>query len=106
MSCWRPNIGSYVGGDITAGAFTSLIWNTGRTMPCLSTWGRMVSWSSAIADFLMSCACTAGPAFEGGDISCGMRATDGAVEALHASSAQTHGAARCRIVGPMPGSGR
>ncbi|MEE1327303.1 MAG: ATP-binding protein, partial [Oscillospiraceae bacterium] len=31
--------------------------------------------------FLMSCACSAGPAFEGGDISCGMRATDGAVEA-------------------------
>ena len=31
-------------------------------------------------DFLMSCACSAGPAFEGGDISCGMRATDGAIE--------------------------
>ena len=30
----------------------------------------------------MSCACSAGPAFEGGDISCGMRATDGAVEAV------------------------
>ena len=29
----------------------------------------------------MSCACSAGPAFEGGDISCGMRATDGAIEA-------------------------
>ncbi len=29
----------------------------------------------------MSCACSAGPAFEGGDISSGMRATDGAVEA-------------------------
>jgi len=32
-------------------------------------------------DFMMSCACSAGPAFEGGDISCGMRATDGAIEA-------------------------
>jgi uncharacterized 2Fe-2S/4Fe-4S cluster protein (DUF4445 family) len=31
-------------------------------------------------DFLMSCACSAGPAFEGGGISCGMRASDGAVE--------------------------
>ena len=29
----------------------------------------------------MCCACSAGPAFEGGDISCGMRATDGAIEA-------------------------
>ena len=33
-------------------------------------------------DLLMSCACSAGPAFEGGDISCGMRATDGAMEAV------------------------
>ena len=32
-------------------------------------------------DFAVSCACSAGPAFEGGDISCGMRATDGAIEA-------------------------
>jgi uncharacterized 2Fe-2S/4Fe-4S cluster protein (DUF4445 family) len=30
---------------------------------------------------MMTCACSAGPAFEGGDISCGMRATIGAVEA-------------------------
>ena len=30
----------------------------------------------------MTCACSAGPAFEGGDISCGMRATDGAIEAV------------------------
>ncbi len=29
---------------------------------------------------MVSCACSAGPAFEGGDISCGMRATDGAIE--------------------------
>ena len=33
-------------------------------------------------DFMMTCACSAGPAFEGGDISCGMRATDGAIEAV------------------------
>jgi uncharacterized 2Fe-2S/4Fe-4S cluster protein (DUF4445 family) len=39
------------------------------------------------ADFLLSCACSAGPAFEGGDISCGMRATDGAVEACAISDA-------------------
>jgi uncharacterized 2Fe-2S/4Fe-4S cluster protein (DUF4445 family) len=32
-------------------------------------------------DFLLACACSAGPAFEGGEISCGMRAADGAVEA-------------------------
>ena len=30
----------------------------------------------------MTCACSAGPAFEGGDISCGMRATDGAIDSF------------------------
>ena len=31
-------------------------------------------------DYMMSCACSAGPAFEGGGISCGMRASNGAIE--------------------------
>ena len=31
-------------------------------------------------DFMMSCACSAGPAFEGGGIRCGMRASCGAIE--------------------------
>jgi len=31
---------------------------------------------------MMGCACSAGPAFEGGEISCGMRATTGAIEAI------------------------
>ncbi len=75
-----PNIGSYVGGDITAGALVSMIWND----PAMSlfidlgTNGELVFGNN---EFQMSCACSAGPAFEGGDISCGMRATDGAIEA-------------------------
>ncbi|MDY4515374.1 MAG: corrinoid activation/regeneration protein AcsV [Lachnospiraceae bacterium] len=75
-----PNIGSYVGGDITAGAFVSMIWNKPEfsLFIDLGTNGEIVFGNS---DFLMSCACSAGPAFEGGDISCGMRATDGAIEA-------------------------
>ena len=75
-----PNIGSYVGGDITAGAFVSMIWNKPEfsIFIDLGTNGEIVFGNS---DFLMSCACSAGPAFEGGDISCGMRATDGAIEA-------------------------
>ena len=32
------------------------------------------------ADWLVACACSAGPAFEGAGIKCGMRATDGAIE--------------------------
>ena len=75
-----PNIGSYVGGDITAGTLASGIWDKDEMSLFidLGTNGEIVFGNR---DFLMSCACSAGPAFEGGDISCGMRATDGAVEA-------------------------
>ncbi len=75
-----PNIGSYVGGDITAGTLAAGFWDKGEMSLFidLGTNGEIVFGNR---DFLMSCACSAGPAFEGGDISCGMRATDGAVEA-------------------------
>ena len=75
-----PNIGSYVGGDITAGTLASGIWDKDEMSLFidLGTNGEIVFGNR---DFLMSCACSAGPAFEGGDISCGMRATDGAIEA-------------------------
>ena len=75
-----PNIGSYVGGDITAGTLASGIWDSDKMSLFidLGTNGEIVFGNR---DFLMACACSAGPAFEGGDISCGMRATDGAVEA-------------------------
>ena len=76
-----PNIGSYVGGDITAGTLAANIWDRDEMSLFidLGTNGEIVFGNR---DFLMSCACSAGPAFEGGDISCGMRATDGAVEAV------------------------
>ncbi len=81
-----PNIGSYVGGDITAGTLASGIWHR-ETMSLfidLGTNGELVLGNE---EFMMSCACSAGPAFEGGDISCGMRATDGAIEAITIDSA-------------------
>ena len=81
-----PNIGSYVGGDITAGTLASGIWDRDEMSLFidLGTNGELVFGNR---DFLISCACSAGPAFEGGDISCGMRATDGAVEAATVDAA-------------------
>jgi uncharacterized 2Fe-2S/4Fe-4S cluster protein (DUF4445 family) len=74
-----PCIGSYVGGDITAGVFASMLPK--QEQFCLfidlGTNGELVFGG---AEFLLACACSAGPAFEGGDISCGMRAADGAIE--------------------------
>jgi uncharacterized 2Fe-2S/4Fe-4S cluster protein (DUF4445 family) len=75
-----PSVGSYVGGDITAGVFSSMIYDkdTLSLFIDLGTNGELVFGGR---EFLMSCACSAGPAFEGGEISCGMRATNGAIEA-------------------------
>ncbi|MDR0635783.1 MAG: ASKHA domain-containing protein [Treponema sp.] len=81
-----PAVGSYVGGDISAGVFSSMIFKK-RTYSLfidLGTNGELVFGND---EFLMTCACSAGPAFEGGDISCGMRATDGAVEACRIDEA-------------------
>ena len=76
-----PNVGSYVGGDITAGVLPAMLWNMEglNLFIDLGTNGELVLGNS---DYLLTCACSAGPAFEGGDISCGMRATKGAVDSV------------------------
>ncbi len=75
-------VGSYVGGDITAGILTTDIVKNTEDI-CLfmdiGTNGEIVVGNK---DFLMTCACSAGPAFEGGGIDCGMRATTGAIDSV------------------------
>ena len=77
-----PNVGSYVGGDITAGVLDTLLWNSDEMTLFidLGTNGELVFGN---CDYMLCCACSAGPAFEGGDISCGMRATKGAIDSVH-----------------------
>jgi uncharacterized 2Fe-2S/4Fe-4S cluster protein (DUF4445 family) len=75
-----PSVGSYVGGDITSGLLcTSLSTNSDEL--CLfidiGTNGEIILGNS---EFLIGCACSAGPAFEGGGIENGMRASKGAIE--------------------------
>ena len=74
-----PNVGSYVGGDITSGVLSAMLWDTDEMnlFIDLGTNGELVFGNR---DYLLTCACSAGPAFEGGDISCGMRATRGAID--------------------------
>ena len=76
-----PNVGSYVGGDITAGVLSSELWRKEELSLFidLGTNGEIVLGNS---DFMLTCACSAGPAFEGGEISHGMRATVGAIEEI------------------------
>ena len=76
-----PGVASYVGGDITAGIKVSGI---GAAEPLtlfldIGTNGEIVLGNR---EWLMACACSAGPAFEGSGIACGMRAMPGAIEAV------------------------
>jgi uncharacterized 2Fe-2S/4Fe-4S cluster protein (DUF4445 family) len=74
-----PSVGSYVGGDITAGVIASGMYATDRltVFVDIGTNGEMVLGTK---DWLVACACSAGPAFEGSGVACGMRATSGAIE--------------------------
>lgn len=75
-----PCVGSYVGGDITAGLLCTDMATDAHEISLfidIGTNGEIVVGNT---DFLMSCACSAGPAFEGGGIECGVRASSGAIE--------------------------
>ncbi len=74
-----PSVGSYVGGDITAGVISSGMYAADKLTLFIDigTNGEMVLGNK---DWLLSCACSAGPAFEGGGVRHGMRAAEGAVE--------------------------
>lgn len=77
-----PSVASYVGGDITAGVLSTRIHEVKDSIELfidIGTNGELVLGNS---DWMMTCACSAGPAFEGSGISCGMRAMDGAINAI------------------------
>lgn len=74
-----PCVASYMGSDITAGVYSSGLDKTAKLSLFMDvgTNGEIVLGSQ---DWLVSCACSAGPAFEGAGVTCGMRATTGAIE--------------------------
>ncbi len=74
-----PSVASFVGADITAGVLSSGTFDTEKLTLFLDigTNGEMVMGNR---DWLISCACSAGPAFEGAGVQFGMRATTGAIE--------------------------
>jgi uncharacterized 2Fe-2S/4Fe-4S cluster protein (DUF4445 family) len=82
-----PGIASYVGADISAGALASgLVDNEALTLFIdVGTNGEIVLGTQ---DWLLTCACSAGPAFEGAGVVDGMRATEGAIEEvwIHSSN--------------------
>jgi uncharacterized 2Fe-2S/4Fe-4S cluster protein (DUF4445 family) len=80
-----PGVASYVGADITAGVLASGIDREEGVSLFLDigTNGEMVLGNR---DWLVTCACSAGPAFEGAGVVHGMRATTGAIEEVWINS--------------------
>jgi len=78
LSC-VPGISTYVGGDITAGVLASGLSEEKKTtlLIDIGTNGEVVLGNS---DWMVCASASAGPAFEGSGVSCGMRAINGAIE--------------------------
>jgi uncharacterized 2Fe-2S/4Fe-4S cluster protein (DUF4445 family) len=76
-----PGVASYVGGDIVAGIMACGIADRPeiRVLIDVGTNGEIAVGNN---EWLVCCSASAGPAFEGGGIKHGMRATRGAIEKL------------------------
>ncbi|NOX25515.1 MAG: DUF4445 domain-containing protein [Deltaproteobacteria bacterium] len=77
-----PSVASYVGGDITSGVHACQMHKSSEVTLFIDigTNGEIVVGNS---DWMICAACSAGPAFEGGGIKYGMRASAGAIENFH-----------------------
>ncbi len=74
-----PCRSSYVGGDITADILASSLHKSKKLSMLIDvgTNGEVVLGNR---DWMVSASCSAGPAFEGGEVACGIRAMVGAIE--------------------------
>ena len=79
-----PNVGGFVGGDhVTALLATRGRWSAGAASIVMDI-GTNTEISLIHGGRILSASCPSGPALEGGHISCGMRAADGAIERVRA----------------------
>ncbi len=74
-----PQVSSYVGGDIVSGIMGSGMYHDEELTLYIDI-GTNAEVVIGNKDWMVCAACSAGPAFEGGGIKLGMRATEGAIE--------------------------
>ncbi len=75
-----PAVASYVGGDIVSGTLYTGLAHMQEGMSLLIDIGTNGEMVLGLGDSLVTCSCSAGPAFEGSGITFGMRAMQGAIE--------------------------
>lgn len=80
-----PSVASYVGADITAGVLSSGV-DVAEDVTLFLDVGTNGETVLGNHDWLVTCACSAGPAFEGAGVANGMRATQGAIEEVWINS--------------------
>jgi uncharacterized 2Fe-2S/4Fe-4S cluster protein (DUF4445 family) len=80
-----PGVASYVGADITAGVLSSGLAEAERLTLFIDV-GTNGETVLGTKDWMVTCACSAGPAFEGAGVVSGMRAARGAIEEVWISS--------------------
>jgi uncharacterized 2Fe-2S/4Fe-4S cluster protein (DUF4445 family) len=78
LSC-VPGVSSYVGGDTTSGVLSSGLYKD-EQLSILIDIGTNGEICLGNKEFLVACAASAGPAFEGSGLTCGMRASLGAIQ--------------------------
>lgn len=95
-----PGIGGWVGGDITAGLLASGVHRSDELILFvdIGTNGEVVL---GCKDWLVACSTSAGPAFEGAGVSCGMRASPGAIHRVES----TPQGLICHTIGGSPPQG-
>jgi uncharacterized 2Fe-2S/4Fe-4S cluster protein (DUF4445 family) len=84
MAC-IPGVATYVGGDIVAGVVACGI-NTTDKLTLLIDVGTNGEIVLGNKEWMACCSASAGPAFEGSGVSCGMRAIKGAIEKVEISA--------------------
>jgi uncharacterized 2Fe-2S/4Fe-4S cluster protein (DUF4445 family) len=81
LSC-VPGVSSYVGGDTTAGVLSSGLYKE-EGLSLLIDIGTNGEIALGNKEFIIAAAASAGPAFEGSGVSCGMRASRGAIQKVN-----------------------
>ena len=96
-----PSVSAFVGADVVAGIWASGAFDSKEDLLFvdIGTNGEIVL---ARNGRLTACSCAAGPALEGMNIRCGMRAAEGAIEDVVLSP---DGSARLSVIGDVPPTG-
>lgn len=76
-----PGVASYVGADTTAGVISCGLYRSSE-LSILIDIGTNGEIAMGNREFIVACAASAGPAFEGSGLSCGMRAGSGAIQKI------------------------